>query len=462
MSAILRTIVRRSWVLALVGLAAFLLVLTTGSSAETDARATTRIGLTNQVVWPFYDAARDRLEIQLTEPGFDTEVEEAIGGELTELTMVVPANQAYVEVTAVAEDGEMAAAAVTLAADRLVEQSVSAEEARLTSLISDLDRESADIGAEADELTRQMDANLVEQDELLADPSPGAVTALAQLESDYRQLELQRDGVLTEQLAVTAESADLSRQLRAVQPEAEVLRRAEVADTTTEQRPWATALLTGLAAAMVTGLIVIVLEREFGRIRTPWHAGSLARTRVFGHITVDDDGVEGVAAVADHALDHLARGDRVIGITGVEDPSAEATIHLLADQLAVWDLTVLSIEKPSASIDPAADGVDAIRIEDLRSIEEIEGIAELIDEEVKQDLVLVDLDGDYDSDDTFRLRSRICSGVIVVAIEGKTRAAPLRAAASRVRRGGETLFGVLLVQPTALPDPVGADADDPI
>ncbi len=54
-----------------------------------------RIGLTNQVVWPFYDAARDRLEIQLTEPGFDTEVEEAIGGELTELTMVVPANQAY-------------------------------------------------------------------------------------------------------------------------------------------------------------------------------------------------------------------------------------------------------------------------------------------------------------------------------------------------------------------------------
>ena len=303
--------------------------------------------------------------------------------------------------------------------ERLVEQSVSAEEARLTSLISDLDRESADIGAEADELTRQMDANLVEQDALLADPSPAAVTALAQLESDYRQLELQRDGVLTEQLAITAESADLSRQLRAVQPEAEVLRRAEVTDAATGQRPWTTALLAGLAAAMVTGLVVIVLEREFGRIRTPWHASSLARTQVFGHITVDDDGLEGMAAVADHVLDHLARGNRVIGLTGVEDPSAEATMNLLAEQLPVWDLTVLSIEKPSASIDPAADGVDAIRINDLRSIEEIEGIAEFIDQEVKHDLVLVDLDGEYGSDDTFRLRSRICSGVMVVAIEGE-------------------------------------------
>lgn len=459
LTSILRTLLRWSWLIALAGVGVGLLVLVTSRPEATEARATTRIGLTNQVVWPFYDAARDRLEIQLTEPGFDTEIEEAIEGELVELTMVAPANQAFVELTAVAADAETASEAATLAAERLVQQSVSAQEERLTSLITDNERESADLGAEAEEISRQMDANLVEQQALRADPSAQTFTAVTRLESAYRQLELQRDAVVQEQLEVTAEAADLSRQLRSVQPEAEVLRRAEITEASAGQRPWTTAVLAGLAAAMVTGLAVIILQREFGRIRTPWHAGSIARTPVFGHITGTGHDLRGVASVADHVLDQLARGHRVLGVTGVGDPTAGATIHLLGEELPTWDLTVLSVEKPSASIDPAADGVDAIQIEDLRSIDEIEGIAEFIDDEVKQDLVLVDLDGDYDSDDTFRLRSRICSGVLIAAIQGKTRAVSLRSTASRVRRGGEVLLGVVLIEPKALRDRGESDTD---
>lgn len=456
LSAILRTLLRRSWFIVLVAGAVFLLVLGTSPSETSEARATTRIGLTNQVVWPFYDAARDRLEIQLTEPGFDTEIEQALDSELSDLTMVVPANQAYVEITAVADGGKTAAAAVTIAAERLVEQSVSAQETRLTSLITDLDQESTDLGAEADEISRQMEANLVEQEALLGDLSPDGIAGLTRLESTYRQLALQRDGILQVQLAVTAEAADFGRQLRSVQPEAEVLRRAEVTEASTTSRPWSTAVLAGLAAAMTTGLLVIILEREFGRIRTPWHAGSIARTAVFGHVTATDDGPAGVATVADHILDELAGNKRVIGVTGAADSSAEATIGFIARELPSWGLTVLAVEKPTASLDPAYARVDAIRIEDVRSIDELEGVAEFIDDEVKQDLVLVDLDGDYDTDDAFRLRSRICGGILLVALEGRTRATSLRTTASRVRRGGETLLGVLLIQPNVLTAPVRA------
>lgn len=450
LGAILRTLLRRSWLIVLVGVAVFLLALGISSPPANDAEATTRIGLTNEVVWPFYDAARDRLEIHLTEPGFDTEIEQAIDAELIDLTMVIPANQAFVEVTAVADDGETAAAAATIAAERLVERSVSAEEARLTSLISDLDDESADLGAEADELARQMEANLEEQEALVGDATPEGVAGATRLQSTYRQLELQRDGVYQEQLAVQAESADLGRELRSVQPEAEVLRRAEITEASSTARPWATALLAGLAAAMVTGLLVIILEREFGRIRTPWHASSLAGADVMGHITVTDRGTEGVAVVADHVLDELARRNRVVGVTGTSEPSGAPTIELLAGQLPAWGLTVLSVQGPTATVDPTSTGIDAIRIEDLRSIDELEGVAEFIDAEVKQDLVLVDLDGEYDADDRFRLRSRICGGIILVAVEGVSRAPALRATAGRVRRGGETLIGVLLVQPAAL------------
>ncbi len=172
---------------------------------------------------------------------------------------------------------------------------------------------------------------------------------------------------------------------------------------------------------------------------------------VVGHITgSEDDGLAGMASVADHVLDHLAArqaGDRTSPGSPILRP--KTTIELHGHRTPHWDLTVLAIAQPSASIDPAADGVDAIRIRDLRSIEEMEGIAERIDDEVKQDLVLVDLDGDYDSDDTFRLRSRICGGVSSSWSRGRAAPTSLRATASRVRRGGETLLGVLLVEPTA-------------
>ncbi len=450
LGAIIRSVLRRAWLIGLVGAAVFALVAMSSAAETSTARATVRVGLTSEVVWPFYDATRDRLELYLTEAGFDTEVEEAIGGEIDELTMSIPANQAFVEVTAVADDGATAAEAVTVAAQRLSERTISTQQDRLTEEIDALRTAITDLGNQVDELNLQIQDNLDQQDLLRGDIAAG--TELARLGAEFQSLELQRDSYLEEQLTLTNQLDTFTRQLGSVQPEAELLRRAEVTEPATATRPWAKALLAGLAAAMVTAVAVIVLEREVGLVRTPWHAATMTRLPVFGHVTRGEDDLTGLAATADQLLEHLAQGTRVIGLAGGVEIPAEATIDLLARRLPDWGLTVLAVEGPESTGEGRhiPDSADLIRIKDLRSLDELEDVATFIDDEAKQDLVLVDLDGDYESEDAFRLRSRICGGVVVVAAEGRTRAPALRTRASRIRRAGENLLGVLLIQPDAL------------
>ncbi len=450
LGAIIRTVVRRAWLIGLIGAAVFTLVLLSSSAATSTTRATVRVGLTSEVVWPFYDATRDRLELYLTEAGFDTEIEDAIGGEIDELTMSIPANQAFVEITATAADGATAGDAATMAAQRLSERTVSTQQDRLTGEIDALRTEISDLGNQVDELNVEIQANLDQQDLLRGDV--GAGIELARLGVDFRSLELQRDSYLEEQLTLTNQLDTLNRQLASVQPEAQLLRRAELTEPDASARPWAKAILAGLAASMVSAVAVIVLERELGIVRTPWHAEAMTQTSTFGHITEGDDGPTGLAATADELLEHLAQGTRVIGLAGSGDAPAEATIDLLARRLPDWGLTVLAVEGPESKGTERnmPDSADLIRIENLRSLDELEDIATFIDDEAKQDLVLVDLDGDYETDDEFRLRSRICGGVVVIAAEGKTRAPALRSRTTRIRRAGETLLGVLLIQPETL------------
>jgi hypothetical protein len=450
LGAIIRTVLRKAWIIGLVGAAAFALVARSSSTPTGTARATVRVGLTSEVVWPFYDATRDRLELYLTEAGFDAEIEEGIDGEIAELTMSIPANQAFVEITAVADNGETAAAAATFAAQLLSERSISTQQDRLSDDSDSLRTAISDLANLVDELNLQIQINLDQQDPLRGDL--GAVTELARLGAELQSLELQRDSFLEEQLTLTNQLDTLTRQLASVQPEAELLRRAEVTEPAAAQRPWAKALFAGLAASMVAAVAVIILDREFGRVRTPWHAEAMTRIPTFGHITEGENDLTGLAATADRLLEHLAHGTRVIGLSGSEDASAEATIDLLARRLPDWSLTVLGVEGPAShgTRRSMPESADLIRIADLRSLDELEDIAGFIDDEAKQDLVLVDLDGDYETEDAFRLRSRICGGIVVIAAQGRTRAPALRARTSRIRRAGETLLGVLLIQPAAL------------
>ena len=450
LGAIIRTVMRRAWLIVLVGAAVFGAVLYSSSSANETTRATVRVGLTSEVVWPFYDATRDRLELYLTEAGFDTEIEDAVGGEVDELIMSIPANQAYVEITAVAANATTAAEAATTAAARLSERTITTQQERLTAEIDALRTEISDLANQVDELNAQIQSNLDQQDQLRGDLAAG--TELARLAGELQSLELQRDSYLEEQLNLTNQRDTLSRQLASVQPEAELLRRAEVTEPSATARPWATAVLAGLVASLVTAVAVIVLERELGVVRTPWHAEAMTRLPIVGHITRRGDDLTGLASTADTLLEYLARGSRVVGMVGGPQASAEATIGLLARRLPDWGLTVLAVEGPEAAAGPRQllSGADLVRIEDLRSLDELEDLASFIDNEAKQDLVLVDLDGDYETDDAFRLRSRICGGVVVIAAEGRTRAPTLRSRTGRIRRADENLLGVLLVQPDTL------------
>ena len=103
--------------LAAIGTGAF------AKSTESSVSAKTRIVLTNRVVWPYYDAIRDKqVETVAAQSTFDAVAKRiADVGTLDKLTTSVPTGQAFVDIEATASSSNAAVAAANAAADYLVE-----------------------------------------------------------------------------------------------------------------------------------------------------------------------------------------------------------------------------------------------------------------------------------------------------------------------------------------------------
>ncbi|MGI9598141.1 MAG: hypothetical protein ACR2QK_18405, partial [Acidimicrobiales bacterium] len=102
---------------ALVGAGAFVLTTPTPPTPV----ATSQIGLTQQVVWPFFDTARQRAVTAVEDPAFAAEVKGRLAGAELDVSVDAPDNQAFIIIEVAADSPEVAARAANEAADLLLE-----------------------------------------------------------------------------------------------------------------------------------------------------------------------------------------------------------------------------------------------------------------------------------------------------------------------------------------------------
>lgn len=443
-----------------------------------DAEATARLGLTEAVVWPFYDAARDRQKQVFDDPTFRTGVAKALTaaghdiGALTEFRLDVPLAQAFVDVVAVAPDAETARLAVNVAADELT----SLDRQRVTaSLQSQLDGETARL-AELDARLKVLENQLATVVETEARANADLRTATgAQIEvADRTRLtaqlqrsavEVERNAAVQERSGVVATAGQLRAKLSVIRPEVEVLRYQPATPAAGGSGRWSRAALAGLVALVVGAIVSVIWDAERGRVLHATQLHGDGPLDPLGEIVLDP--VDGDRASVERALAAitLLGRTRPAGSSPTVGPvvsvleaggamgSAAAVIAALVAGLADSGYVAASVGPG-----PAADGVtefdpaDAPRVAD-DAVDRFEGpvhvrwpdngsradLADVRDVLTalarRCDLVLVDCGSGLPSEPSRRARASSCEVSIVTALAGSTRV-------HEVRRRGELLPAV--------------------
>ena len=466
MSLVLGTLSRWALPIAAVGILgalAALVVLKPGGSDT--AEATGRLGLTDEVVWPFYDAARDRVDITATSVEFLEATEAASGTDIDAIRVDIPNNQAYVDLVVEDESETEAIAALDSAVDLVIEGSISTRRARIQSDVSTLNTDLAAVTAEVTALdtniTEIVDRQVEVRQALSITPGSAALLSeSAELETTRNRFTTERDSLLRYQLDLETDLAEMERLLAGVQAEVELLRRSSSTSTAGSGLPIAIAV--GIVAAGGMALLALIGDREFGKTRHPWYLAGPGQLPVIGSVRRGKDGeYHGLAASIDRLLDRLSGRVRVVGVIGDSlNPDKGATglrgARVLVDGLDLVEYRTLTI----------IDGADDDTAYELASPDDVElepgqtvfqlpanpslALMESLSEQIEKnsdwlDTVVVDLDGDYVDDDQLRLRTRLCDMVVVVASTKHSRVRSIRNRAARVREAGAIIIGSLLI-----------------
>jgi hypothetical protein len=450
-------------VAALAGGAAAALV---ARSDDAVAEAKARLGLTNRVVWPFYDAARDRqrttLELPSTQEAIDGAVEAATGqaDDLIDVRIDVPVNQSYVDVVARASNADAARAAANAAADELVVADrqrliarAESERAGATAALQDLDARIADY---------QEQLNAVVRDEA-AQAAALRVAALNQVEAIERArlsaqvartgLESSRNAALESRAPLEAEIRRLDIELASIDPEVEVVRY---------EPPTAQAVGTGaLRSGVLTALLVLIVGSAASLV---WdHERGLVRdaSQLKGDPVLDPIGDLVLPAPSDAATAHLAltlldrltrQNSWLVGLVDVDDERTDtsAVMRTLIGQFRRGRYAVAALGR-----DAAPDGVEQVTLEsfarqlhaptdgqpngppaadalfvvwpDDASIEQVAEARDVLTAlAAKYAVVLIDCGSRTLSEPARRARLAPCEALLLVARAGATRVSWLR------------------------------------
>lgn len=298
---------------ALAGVGTAVLAKTT----ETSGTAKTRVALTSRVVWPFYDAARDKqVEIVALPSTFD-EVASRIAdvGTLEKLSTTVPTGQAFVDVEATASSTSAAVAAANALADYLVELSgaevrgrFEAERDEATKTLASIDTEIANLTAEVAQIDTQIAALQIAI--AVQNPSQANLTEIRRLESQ-RSLLLERRSAQSSRRGQALYNLDAANlELSTTEGQVVVLRRAFQGDTD-PSRTRGLVLLAAGAAAILGAFACLAYDATYQRIRSRRHAGIGAAR---GHVVLDPTELGSDVAYVNRLLE-AREGDEILGVS---------------------------------------------------------------------------------------------------------------------------------------------------
>ncbi|MGW1679718.1 hypothetical protein [Saccharopolyspora sp. NPDC002376] len=246
----LRTVVFRYFgLVVLVGALTGAGVVLASYSRADPTTATSRVGITERVQWPFYDAERERLVEFASKPDFRRQVADRLptGEELVDVRVDKPVDQAYVNVVARASSNRGAVSAADVAGELLVAQSRERIQRNGQTRLDQANTRLAEVDRQMAALDGQNDAEL----------------------QDRRSGELALRAVLLREREEAA--MDL---VKGATGNVEVLRSAEVT-AAARADVGKQGLLGALAASLVTALAAVFYDSRYARIRSTRHARSV-------------------------------------------------------------------------------------------------------------------------------------------------------------------------------------------
>ena len=160
MSLLISSLVRRSWLIlgctAAVAAGVWFLIGATEDPVD-DVTATSRVGVTTEVVWPFYDVVLEHGRVMVADPAFEAELEADLGFAVESISTSIPDLLSVFNIDVVADTADHAVAAADRAADLVVERGLAEATQDTTEGIVALDAQIAELTTRIDEIRARVD-----------------------------------------------------------------------------------------------------------------------------------------------------------------------------------------------------------------------------------------------------------------------------------------------------------------
>jgi hypothetical protein len=400
-SLVVGSIVRRAWVIgtvtALVAAAAWI-GFGLGQDATDDRTATTRVGVTTAVVWPYFDVARERARALVESPEFETQLESELGYPVEGISTAVPDMLSVFDISVVADTADHAVEAADRAADLIVDIGIERQSADTEAQIAALDQQIAELDTTVNTAQAAVDA----ANQRLSEIAEQQAAEFDQvLQEENFAIAMQRDvdqARLIDSDRERTGKINARRTLSEAAPAAaeyEVLPRTADPRTSTSPRLPLT-LALAFVALIVSSVVVVIWDRRRGLLRHPWQLRQVCGAPAVDSLVADDEPAQQTAALADRIHVARARGASVFGVVDAtgRGMSAEALAQGLSDQGIACVVADEPITDPDALV------------------------------------TLVDVTDEHGSAQATRTRTRDCDGVVLL-VDGATTIATAKALVQR-------------------------------
>ncbi len=381
---VIGSLIRRSWLIigaaALVGVGTWLLA-GWGAHPTDDVTATSRVGITTETQWPFYDVVLEEGLVLVADDRFEGDLESELGFDIVSLTTVIPDALSVFDIKVVADTSEHAVAAANRAAEMVVERGVAATAEKNTGKIAALDTQIADLDRRIEAVTTEMDSQTMQIVEMQASLDRQYDQ---ELEAERVALSQERDvnqSILTD-LARERSSRDTDRVTLASvgDPLAQyqVLRLAETEAASDSTR---TPLTLGVTAAaiLLASAVAVAWDRRSGNVRATWQLRRVCGAHAAHEIGVHGRAVTSVGPLADQLHRATESDQRVIGLIDATGRGLE--LDSIVRELLPHGLNTTIADEPLGAND--------------------------------RDITFVDVTDEYSSSDAPRRRSHLCDGIVV-------------------------------------------------
>jgi hypothetical protein len=427
----------------------------TWSRAQPDlgapAVAQARVGLTDQVVWPFYDATRDRLSSAVDRSLPELAAATSDPDALKSVTAEAPINQSFLDIVATAADETVAIEAVEAAIQLLIEEDRVHQTASFQQALLFTEESLAEL---ADGLS-ELDARIIELAQnqatlesrratLSATDRPPIDGQLAQLQLERSRAEIERDRQLRQQAATRSELERIEGQLATIRPSVELLRPPAIGagDSSTALLQTGLAVLVALAFGTV---VALVWDRQLGRLRHVRQLPAAGAGPLLGTLAPSDP--EGDTVCALSLYDAARRHDvRVVGLVTAGGAPLAPTIRRLAAALDRVGFAVATAGAEPTRRRSRRSGVEGVSTDvdiDAAELQRLPALHKALAAVAKEsDLVLVAC-GALDRSERSERLQRSCDALVAVIPSGQHRVLSVRRSLRR-RFPATYLGGVLL------------------